>query len=126
MKLKKLRFKEMRIPRVTFYSLCLSFVLIILGIVANFLVIINNQGRMPVWNLDNINTESHFTITNLSEVNYLYFADIFPFKNVIWSLGDFLMLFGFFFSSLAMFVLIYNFTINLCLYFKRRKQWKLG
>jgi len=124
MKLKKFKLKEVKIPATTIKCLLISFAIMILGISANFIVIQTNNGMMPVWSNHMYNSTTHFTITNVSEVNNLQFADMWNVYNGIWSIGDILMILGCALSLYAYFTFLYNITINTVIKIKKKKKKK--
>ncbi len=122
MNLRKMKFKEIIIPKVSFYLLVLGFVIIILGASANFIVIQNNDRKMPVWTNYNINSDKHFVIRDVLEVEYLHFADIYSIKNQAWSLGDFLLIGGIMLMSISLLIIMYNATLNILIKVKGGKN----
>lgn len=84
-----------------FFLLWLTFMIgiIMLGATANFLAVTNNGGLMPVDSPDYFSaTDKHIHFSDLKEINYKSFADIFNFRvskyNLSYSVGDVLMLVG--------------------------------
>jgi len=122
MKLKKLLFKEMEMPSISFYFILTGFLFIIIGAYCNFIVMETNQGKTPVWSNDVGDSTIHFSITNVSEVNNLQFADMWYFKGSIWSIGDILMIFGLVFLLISIILYLYNFTIHLIIFLNKRKK----
>jgi hypothetical protein len=80
----------------------LSFTSIfIIGIVCNFMVIVNNDGNMPAKNVDAFSHENYIAYddTNINEIKYEFLADRYGMDtkdyNYRFSLGDVLMVIGF-------------------------------
>lgn len=82
--------------------------IIMIGMTSNFIVITQNQGRMPVFTHYYINTTQHFSFQDKSEVNQFILSDIIKitFKNYYnyFSIGDILLYGGFF----AIFVVFFS------------------
>jgi len=72
----------------------ITLIVIIIGICFNFVVMINNQGKMPVFSQYNLDDLSHFSYQNSSQVNYSFFADKFKGFGWIASIGDIVMFLG--------------------------------
>jgi hypothetical protein len=72
-------------------------VVCMVGVTLNFKVIIENDGRMPVYQKHlgyKLDTERHFTFENKSEISHFYLADIIPISRGIFSIGDIVMIFS--------------------------------
>ena len=67
----------------------------LLGMLMNFQAIITNHCKMPVSYDIAYEGEKHFTYQNKSEINSWIFSDIIEIYGGIYSIGDFLMFFGF-------------------------------
>lgn len=102
----KFVFREMKVPVVSYYFLIFGFVIVILGMYSNFLVIYYNHGLMPVWN--GSDEFGHFPIIDISSVNYLFLADIYPLGNYVFSLGDFLLTVGWAFIASSQIIVFSN------------------
>jgi hypothetical protein len=78
-------------------SLLISFCMLIVmgGMLCNFLVIKSNHGQMPVYGYD-MNTEDHVGFENKNSVDYYYLADIIPMPwiGAMFSIGDIIMFIG--------------------------------
>jgi hypothetical protein len=74
--------------------LSLSYLIIILGMTGNFIAMQNNQGLMPVLSMYNYETNEHFSFQNPDEVDKYFFVDRFKINHTIYSIGDFVMIFG--------------------------------
>jgi len=122
MKLQKLKFKEMKVPKKTFLLITIGFCLFVIGMSTNFIVIQNNQGRMPVWTDSFIDTDIHFTITDIDEVEQLQFADLFNIKGNMFSIGDFFLISGAILILMAVLIMIYNTILNYIIYYQGRKK----
>jgi hypothetical protein len=76
------------------------FIIILAGAICNFLVIQDNQGLMPVLTKYNSMTyytdNHHFYYNNSKEINNSNLADNYLIFDVVYSLGDLLMYFGYF------------------------------
>lgn len=68
--------------------------ILIFGIISNFIVMINNNGDMPVKADFDYSDNAHFTYQDNKDVKYWYLSDIIEFKNSIWSIGDILIYIG--------------------------------
>lgn len=80
-----------------FLWFCLMFIIVIIGSVMNTTVILENNCRMPVYFSEYpINSSEHFSFQNPDEVNYHYLVDMFKLFNRIYSIGDLVMIGGFF------------------------------
>jgi hypothetical protein len=79
-----------------FIPIFFSITLVFCGAILNVLVLATNDGRMPVYDSDwNLNTKTHFSFNDFSEVNNPGFSDRFNlFDKVYFSLGDVLLYFG--------------------------------
>ena len=82
--------------------LLLCMVIIMIGMACNFFVIRSNSMRMPFYSIYDYETETHFSYTNSSEINYWFLSDIVPIGNRLWSTGDLIMLLG-----VSMFIVTY-------------------
>lgn len=96
---------ERQIKSIELIILCLC--ISISGMVCNFKVIVSNYGKMPV-KTDSfvLDTFTHFTFVDNSEVNFWYLGDIFEIFNSLVSIGDLLMFLGFILLIYPCFVLI--------------------
>lgn len=68
----------------------------LLGAVFNFIAIVENGGKMPVFvdrdlNGKNYATDTHFYYDSKNEVNYYHLTDIIPLGDYIASVGDFFL-----------------------------------
>lgn len=115
-KLKNLKFKEMVIPRKAYLFLVLGIFFVVLGIAANFVVMTENDGKMPVWSDFNFDSDRHFRIYDVNDVNYLHLADIWEVWGSILSIGDLLMAFGVFLWIMSGLVYTTNIIINVILW----------
>ena len=95
----------------------ISLTILIIGILANFLVITENGGRMPVYTEKySWKSNSHFTYTNESEVAYHFLTDQYKLHgSKIYSLGDILMTLGFFAVTIG--------NITLMIRLLKREEW---
>lgn len=96
------------LPRRAYMFLVRGTVSTFLGMSLNFLVIKNNRGKVPVLSPFSFETSTHFSIENVSEINYLAFSDIFCSKWACLSLGDFFLFLGGTFLILSFFMFILN------------------
>jgi len=124
MKLEKFKLKEIKIPLTTIKCLLMGFAIMILGFSANFIVIQTNNGMMPVWSNHMYNSTTHFTITNISKINNLQFADMWHAYNCIWSIGDILMILGCALSLYAYLMFMYNLILDTAIKIKKIKKKK--
>jgi len=106
--LKKWKFKEKKIPSITYWCILFSILFLSLGILGNFTAIQKNNGKMPVIADFDYSSKEHFTIKDIDEVNYIYLGDIFPLWGSFWSIGDFLLIIG----MILMLVAVYTKTHN--------------
>ena len=77
---------------------CFSQLLMIAGVSCNFLAIVENGGRMPVFNIDMVNSTKYFTYEDTTGINREYYADRYgiDFNDYSWrfSIGDVLIFLG--------------------------------
>jgi hypothetical protein len=85
----KVPFRESLLVWILFFMM-----MVMIGCTFNFYVIVGNGGKMPVQSFYKFETDSHFSFVEGDEVNYFYLTDIIPLGKSIWSIGDFIMLFG--------------------------------
>lgn len=108
--------------RKSLVNINLFFIVFLVGITLNFNVIINNNGKMPVLSPYNWETRTHFTIneTNIKEVSYLGYSDVFNIGVYYFSIGDVFLLIGEIIIIANYFVFLYLLIIE------RRvlKKWK--
>lgn len=78
------------------YLIWICTSLVVFGLAMNFVVIVDNGGRMPVANttIPWESVHSHFDFSNPSTIQYPYFADIYRVGGYVFSLGDFILLLG--------------------------------
>lgn len=100
--------KEVAIPILTIWAFGIGCVLIVLGMAANFTVVDNNDGKMPVLLNYYYNSDSHFSIEDVHEINNLPLADLYYAFGKMWSLGDFLMYTGLLLLGMAVLAQFYN------------------
>lgn len=78
-----------------YQKISLFLALLILGMSLNFLVIVENKGKMPVYNHNNyLEQEGYILFNNFNEVNYPYLSDRFYIINpdyYLFSIGDIIM-----------------------------------
>lgn len=99
------------------FTILLSFT----GGIFNLYVKSENGGRMPVITDDlNISTVRHFSVPsqNISSVNFYYLSDLFYFSDVYFSVGDVMILFGFFSG------IIINIFLEISYIQYKLNQWK--
>jgi len=101
---------QRRVIVLLFISLFL-ICLILLGGQMNSLAISENNNKMPVLSQVKYSTQTHFSYSDPSEINYSLLSDRFSIGKWIYSLGDLLM-FGFFFIFVCV-----SFLITLNFYF---------
>ena len=121
MELRKLKFKETIIPSKTYWFLLIGLAFAITGMAFNFHAVQSNNGLMPVVSDFNFDSDKHFRISDVNEINYLQLSDIYRIGGNVWSIGDFLMLIGLIFLFLSTYILIHNRVINYLIY-KCKKQ----
>jgi len=73
-------------------SIILFMVLGTMGAMLNVLVISVNDGRMPVELNYHYESDTHFTYQNKNEINKYYLSDRYTILNVVYSVGDFMIL----------------------------------
>lgn len=90
--------KKTRIEKreVELLMICLGLTIIILGIIANYFVIMFNECKMPVpyGDYEIELTERHFFFNNPQEINLYILSDIIPIFGSQYSLGDILIWLG--------------------------------
>ncbi len=95
------RDKDRLIANLIIYGL----VIIMIGMTANFSVMINNGGKMPLYNPHNdyiwIGDDKHFYFSDKGEIELYLLADIFPFFRGLASIGDLVMVVGYSFLVLS-------------------------
>lgn len=115
----ELIFKEKGIPIWTIILFSIGISLIGLGVSSNFIVISENQGKMPVFEEVTYSTDKHFSTNNLSEINKPHLADIYHIKGMIYSIGDILMITGLILFYLSILIMFTNDIIKTINYFKK-------
>lgn len=89
--------KKILIKHLIVVSLILNISLI--GAVLNLAVISENGGRMPVYFMEEVDSEKHFSFTNFEEVKFPYLSDIIHLEGkkyyANFSIGDILIVGGF-------------------------------
>ena len=100
--------------RMTFCSLAMAggLLLILIGGSLNQFVIEKNQNFMPTLtkiSLDGIygGSDGHFYYNNFNQVNYWFLTDIFEINNVVYSLGDFVIIFGAIVFTISAFIFLH-------------------
>lgn len=84
-----------RLDRNYWFWVSMFLMLAIWGMTMNFVVIKNNQGRMPVLSEIDYNSTTHFSFTNWSKVPYAYFSDIIYVSQIAYySFGDIFIYFA--------------------------------
>ena len=73
----------------------LFMILFMIGMLCNFVVVIGNNGRMPVYQYD-VDSEEYFGFWNKEDIKYFYLTDMIyvSYLNAIVSFGDILMVFS--------------------------------
>ena len=97
-------------------TLQVGLIIILFGAVMNLGVVTKNGCRMPVkadFELTTQQLVTHFDYSDNSEVNFWYLTDIFNFKtsrwSSWWSIGDFVIIFGFLYSLYGTAITLYYF-----------------
>ena len=81
-----------------FFKMCIALIIIIIGMSMNFVVITNNEGKMPVsgnameragWLMSV--SDRHFIFYSFEDIKYPYLADIIYLGVGLASIGDILM-----------------------------------
>lgn len=82
--------------RVSIHFMIISFLMVLvnLGMLMNFLAVKNNGGRMPFIASYEYENNTHFSFQDYVDINSDLFVDRFRLFNMIFSIGDFVMLFG--------------------------------
>ena len=117
MEIEKQKEKELKLwKEMTFLTIImgLCLFLILIGIGSNSIATQSNENRMPV-KIDyhtNYSTSTHFYYKYHSEVNNYLLTDIIKTGNTNWSIGDFLMILGFF-------------SLNVFSFFVIRQTWRI-
>jgi hypothetical protein len=87
-----MKIKNLNLEKVQFFIIVFMFVMII-GMAFNFLAMINNGGKMPVYTENFIpDSEHHFTYQYKGEVEYWFLTDIIKIFNCKVSIGDVLLI----------------------------------
>mgnify|MGYP001565155729 CR=1 FL=1 len=81
--------------------LFIGAMLLFFGVSSNYIATTENGCKMPVFSELSWSTQTHFTYNNSKEVNNSILTDIFYIGNYIYSIGDFLLYFGFTFLALG-------------------------
>lgn len=114
----------------TFFILVLLF-----GISLNFIVNVNNGGRMPVYSHSGVyETNTHFPYLNKNEVNLWYLSDIYLVENKYLMFGSYpersIFSIGDFFIDIGYFGIVFSFAALLSygvgFYFKKLSRLKRG
>jgi len=97
--------------------LVISIFCFIWGLKLNFLAIVHNDCRMPVYKID-INNSIHSGFWDKSEVKYYYFTDIINVGAGLFSIGDILQIAG------LLLLIGYAGFLLLILLKRKWKKWK--
>ena len=88
-----------------FFLICILVVLS--GSLMNIRVINSNDGKMPVKCTYCIEDREHFNYNNDSEIKYPYLSDRIKINNMVYSIGNLVMYFGFGLLIISCLFLIY-------------------
>ncbi len=86
--------KMKKIQKILWVIITIGMIIIFLGISTNSIVITDNGGKMPVQYYVEFETNRHVSFTNMENVRFWYFSDIFKMPRWIFSIGDFLIVLG--------------------------------
>jgi hypothetical protein len=76
------------------WILLISFTVVFIGGVMNFIVIVDNGGKMPVRGIYIIDSDEHFYYENKEDVEKWYLSDIMNIGRAAFSIGDIFLLLG--------------------------------
>lgn len=68
--------------------------LILIGGSINFVAILSNDGRMPVYTDQYINNKYHFSYNDPETIKLHKYSDIYKINNIFFSIGDIIMICG--------------------------------
>lgn len=92
-----MRSKKYYIREMWFWRRAATYlVLVLVGTLLNFNVMMNNNGKMPVYFEYNYTSAGHFSFQNKSEVPYWYLSDVIPIYIGKISIGDIFIISGIF------------------------------
>jgi len=83
------------------FILCIAILIMMVGMTCNFIVMMENNGKMPVISEYEYNDKYHFTYQNFSGIRYPYLSDYIRIQYSLFSIGDLIMLFAFILALLA-------------------------
>ena len=111
--------EEIKPKGIMFFFFWVFTIILLLGALANFTVIQNNNGRMPIDLIEAqiLDPDTYIFFEDKSQVDYYYLSDIIPFFSGRISFGDALMFVG-------LVGINYTLILNLFIDFKRRKKNK--
>jgi hypothetical protein len=86
---------EYKLMMMYIITIMITFVLFtMMGGLMNHTAILRNDGKMPFLNEFGYEDNMYKATDNLSQVNYPALVDRFEILNCVWSLGDFMAIFG--------------------------------
>lgn len=93
-------------------SITIAFMIIFIGAILNTACIMMNNGRMPVYTENYINSFTHFNFNNINEIKLFDFSDKFniKFSNgyiLFFSVGDILVVIGILLISVCIVNLVF-------------------
>lgn len=99
------------------YTYILASLILIAGIICNFIAITENEGYMPVKLSEyyDFNNDKHISYIDDDEVNYPFFTDIFRIGKYIISIGDILIITG---------IVLMGYYILLIYHYQKRQKFK--
>ena len=77
------------------FIIILLMLVVFVGITMNFVVIVENSGKMPVLSAFIYETDEHFSYQEKSEIEYWFLSDMIEFQGSVSSIGDIIMILGF-------------------------------
>ena len=100
-----------------FVLVLFCIVMVLIGSGMNFAVMLNNNGKMPIYTSYEFTDETYFSFQDFSSegVNYPYLADIIWLKNYVVSVGDIIIYLSFFF----LIVVLVSYRLNLAKFNKK-------
>ena len=76
------------------WILLVSMAVVFVGCVMNFTVIVDNGGKMPVYDMYVGDIDKHFTYYDKEDIKWWYFSDIWGIGRMMFSVGDIFLVLG--------------------------------
>lgn len=74
------------------FIFCLALIMLMIGSLFNYLTVTENSCLMPVKLNYYLESNTHMSFLDKSEINFYYFSDIFRLGSMYFSIGDVLMM----------------------------------